>query len=647
MNRKEKAYSILLVLILITAAILRFWNYFHLPFMHDELSAMSRTVYDNFRDLIRYGVVENDTHPAGVQVFMYYWTHWFGDAEWIVKLPFVLAGLASVWIAYLVAKLWFNSTTAVLTAAYLASLQLFVLYSQIARPYASGLFLTLLMVLFWSRYILKGHKIADLLLFVLFAALSSYNHHFSLMFAALVGFSGLWFVKSEKRKAYILAGIAIFVLYIPHLPVFFAQLQKGGIGGWLGKPSPWFPFEFLDWLLHYSFWAAATLGFVFVFFLFSSERNPVSGQTKKIRQVMVIWFLTPIIIGYAYSVIVDPVLQYSLMIFSTPYLFMFLFSFIGKLNIQQVAAAVILILLVNILTLVFKREHYKILYKQPFEEVVKSAVELNMKYPGDVFMMDDYIPYFNEYYFRKYKKEIPYYTVRNKNLNIVQFDSVVNSIKQNRVITCALNKDYFQVMKKHFPYFINYDYGFTFEEYTFSRAPADTSKVIQPKVLALTDFKSKTGPLKVNRKHILTNTTGNRIVYHQLPDEKYGPSSKFQVSDFTDNIYRIVDISVRIKPLSDSCSALLVVQINRKGKKVYWKGVNFKSFGLNTGKWQDVFLTVNLQDALKNKMSVKDVEFKFFIWNPNREDFLISEISIEMRKGNPYRYALFFDFKDK
>ncbi len=645
-NKTNRILCSLLILVMVVAALLRFWDYKHLPFMWDELSAMSRTVYGNFHDLIKYGV-QVDAHPAGVQVFLYYWIQWFGEAEWIIKLPFVLAGLASVWLTYTVAKLWFNSTAGILTAAYVASLQLFVLYSQIARPYASGLFLTLVMVYFWSRYFLKGYKITDLVLFVLFAAMSSYNHHFSLLFAAIVGFSGLWFVKKEKRTAYLLAGIAIFVLYIPHLPIFFSQLQLGGIGGWLAKPSPWFLFQFMDWLMHFSFWTTGVLVLVFFFLFFASKRNPAAAGTKKIRLFMLIWFLLPVIIGFAYSVIIAPVLQYSLLIFTTPYLFMLLFSYIGRPKPQYVAIAVALILVVNTLTLVIKREHYKVLYKQPFEHIVKSALALNDKYPGDVLMVDDYIPYYNEYYFRKFHRKVPHVTLRNKGLSTLQFDSVMGSVKQHRVITCGLDIDYFQLVKKHFPYLTGYDRGFTFEQYTYSNKASDSLKAIKPVEVAFTDFKTVKGPCRFKASHVLTDTVGRFAYYHQWPDEKYGPSIKFPVSDFTGNIYKFFDVSVRIKPLTDSCSALLVVQVDKNGKRVSWKGVDFNSFGLVPGKWQDVYATVNLQDALKNKMNIKGVDFKAFIWNPGHGDFLISDIKIEMREGNPYRYALFYNFDDK
>ena len=61
--------------------------------MHDELSALSRLQYDNIYDVVKYGVMLGDTHPAGVQVFLYYWIKFGGTSEVWVKLPFILSGI--------------------------------------------------------------------------------------------------------------------------------------------------------------------------------------------------------------------------------------------------------------------------------------------------------------------------------------------------------------------------------------------------------------------------------------------------------------------------------------------------------------------------------------------------------------------------
>ena len=97
----------ILVLILVVAAGLRFFNYAEIPFTHDEFSALSRLHYTDFSTLISEGVMP-DGHPAGIQVFLYYWVRLFGPEEWIVKLPFTIFGLLSVWLVYKIASRWFN-----------------------------------------------------------------------------------------------------------------------------------------------------------------------------------------------------------------------------------------------------------------------------------------------------------------------------------------------------------------------------------------------------------------------------------------------------------------------------------------------------------------------------------------------------------
>ncbi|MEZ5195678.1 MAG: hypothetical protein R2764_04565 [Bacteroidales bacterium] len=62
---------LLLFLIVLAGVVLRFYNYANAPYSFDEFSALFRTRFDNFSDLIQYGVKTTDTHPAGVQLFMF------------------------------------------------------------------------------------------------------------------------------------------------------------------------------------------------------------------------------------------------------------------------------------------------------------------------------------------------------------------------------------------------------------------------------------------------------------------------------------------------------------------------------------------------------------------------------------------------
>jgi len=138
MIQKDRVTDTALILIIIlTGAVLRFWRLSEIPFTYDEFSAIFRTQFATFHELIEKGV-KIDTHPAGVQVFLFYLVKLFGISEAIVKTPFILFGLLSVWLVYLIGKDWFSPATGLVSASFVSFLQFPVMYSQIARPYASG-----------------------------------------------------------------------------------------------------------------------------------------------------------------------------------------------------------------------------------------------------------------------------------------------------------------------------------------------------------------------------------------------------------------------------------------------------------------------------------------------------------------------------
>ena len=74
------------------------------PLTHDELSAIIRVRFDNIAELIQEGVKTSDTHPAGVQFFLWLWCKLFGTSAVVVRLPFVLMGIGCIPLAYNIAR---------------------------------------------------------------------------------------------------------------------------------------------------------------------------------------------------------------------------------------------------------------------------------------------------------------------------------------------------------------------------------------------------------------------------------------------------------------------------------------------------------------------------------------------------------------
>lgn len=227
---------------------------YHLNFSYsnDELSALSRTLFSSFSDLISKGVLV-DFHPAGIQIFLYYWVKLFGMDMWVVRLPFAIAGTLAIWLSMLTFARWFGRQAGLFSGAVLTFMELSLLYSQIARPYGSGFLLSMLTIYFWTLFLQKDKPRYDYALgFALSAAACLYNHHFSGLFAFMAGITGFFILPRTHLKLYLAAGFVATLLYIPHLSITFAQMSIGGVGEWLGKPSRDWPLQHFSLLFNHS-----------------------------------------------------------------------------------------------------------------------------------------------------------------------------------------------------------------------------------------------------------------------------------------------------------------------------------------------------------------------------------------------------------
>lgn len=375
--------KIALLLIILIAAILRLWALWNLPFMHDEFSALFRTRFDSFSQLISEGVMRNDSHPAGVQVFLFYLVRIFGFNEFFIKLPFALSGIISVWLVFAIGKNWFNETVGLITASFAAVLQFFIFYSQLARPYAPGLFFVLLAVFVLSEKLMKTTKIDKkyLLLFSLSLSLAAYMQYFSMVLAGLIYLSGFFLVGKEKRWEYLLSGFLALLIYSPHFPVFWFQIKAGGIGGWLGAPEPNFLLDFFAYTTHFSsVFVVMAMGIAIVLL----ARKEFSRQKNIIRVHALLWFFLSFSIAYFYSLYRTPILQYSTLYFSFPFFMLALFSFSRPLKATQNLFLVLVILFAGTLTLVFNRNHYTLMYQQGYDQTALMMAEDKKEYNENV-----------------------------------------------------------------------------------------------------------------------------------------------------------------------------------------------------------------------------------------------------------------------
>mgnify|MGYP003319883490 CR=1 FL=1 len=377
----NKLDYILLGIIIAVAAVLRLWKLGQVPFMHDEFSALIRTDFDNLHDLVTKGIIA-DTHPAGVQFFLFLWAKIFGWSEFWIKLPFALMGIASIYLVFKVGKQWFNNKVGLLAAAFFAVSQFTVFYSQLARPYIAGMFFVLLFAVFWNKILfdVKKPSLGTCIGFAVAAALAALAHSFSTAQAGLMFLTGLFFLPKERRKAYWLSGVGALALYSPNFPIFYHQLiEEGGIGGWLAMPKSTFLIDFVQYTMNYSPLFIFATGIIIILPIILQRRQK---RSYPIRWAAAAWFIIAFGMAYIYSLLREPILQQSTMIFSYPFLVIIAFSLFknNTMTKLQTIAVVAVILFAGTSTLITTRGHYEFMYHQGFDQIAAKMQDDSKQY---------------------------------------------------------------------------------------------------------------------------------------------------------------------------------------------------------------------------------------------------------------------------
>ncbi len=642
--------NILLLIILLTATILRFWHYSEIPFTNDEFSALFRTHYDSFSELISKGILI-DGHPAGIQVFIYYWVKVFGYSEMSVKFPFIIFGILAILALYKIAKLWYNETVALICASFLASIQYSVMYSQIARPYISGLFFTLLMVYFLTKIVLQkeNKKYSNYIFFIISTSLCTYNHHFSLLFALIVGISGLFFIKRNQLLPYLLSGTLIFVLYIPHLPIFFYQLKVGGVEGWLGKPNNDYLIVYLKYIFQYSFYVYILVLCLIIWGLLQLKKN-TKFINKKYFILSLIWFLLPFLIGFFYSRYVNSVIQFSVLIFNFPFLLFVLFGHIKEQKVKINALIVGIILSTNVLVLVFQRKHFEIFYNSPQEQFIKEIKKNDFKNKKTIILIYDYNRKISLHYIKKYKikseiicfdkflneGEFLHFLEHNKS----KYDNIYFAgLSESNPLILPIITDFFRELSWQ----KNYNGG---TSYLFKKGKINQIKMID-KLNFESNNKSKNWTSISKQNYIDTLSFSGEKSYLIDSLSEWSITFKKKLSEFEKNKNDLIEISVKTYLQGNLKDAILVASLETKDSSFYWGGTPFEIFKIEnkTSKGNFKWITIHHTFKLKEEyLKNKDLRLKVFIWNKGKNNILIDDFEIKLRNGNPLLYGLFESF---
>jgi len=631
----------LLFLILAIGAWLRLCHLPDIPFTHDEFSALVRTRFPSFSELIEKGVMI-DGHPAGIQVFLFYWTKIAGTSEAAVKLPFILCGLVSVWLVYRIGSDWFSKTTGLVAAAFLAFMQYPVMYSQIARPYAPGLCFSLLMAFFWTRMVFQPQRRPwpNRIGYILAGALCLYNHHFTLLFAFMVGATGLFFCDRKNRIPYLLANLMIVLLYLPHLPVFIHQLKIGGVEGWLQKPRYDFLADYLQYLFHFSVYLYLLAALLIILAMgWYQEKPPIN---RKFLLISLIWFLFPYLVGFFYSRHINAVLQYSVLIFSFPYLLFLLFGYFKTEKPLHKIIIVALIAVVSIPSLIFERKHYERFYRHPYREIVVESLRvtdsLGLGKCAVVWGMPEET--IDHYLARCHRTGFPYVSVDSL-INRGDFLAFTERSGSDYIVYGSLVsspwENYRTILEKY-PYLVEHRSYCGGDFYLFSKKKA-FAKATEYFFEARNDFETGCPPwpnLKERKCRDSLPIDGKRS-YWNTDTNEYSPTFSMPLRDLIKTGTDVIDVTADIRVPPVFPGAWIVTSVTAREKTIFWRALPINEM-VPPGSQGKVFLSLPVSEL---ELRHHALMFNAYIWNPGKYPYVMDNFTIRARHGNPIIYGLY------
>jgi mannosyltransferase len=183
------------------------------------------------------GIGSADVHPLGYYTVLWLWMKVFNESLVAARSLSILAGVASVYLIYLIAlEATADSGTAYLSMIFAALAPFQVHYAQEIRMYAFLAFWLLLATYSYQRAVRDGTwKWWGL--FSVSAALAQYSHNLAAFYLIPLALLPVLQKNWRALREMILAGIGALLLYSPWLVQLPAQFTKVQNSYWVERPE--------------------------------------------------------------------------------------------------------------------------------------------------------------------------------------------------------------------------------------------------------------------------------------------------------------------------------------------------------------------------------------------------------------------------
>ncbi len=622
-------------------------------FSNDELSAIYRLQFNNFSDLIHWGI-KVDGHPALVQLFLYYYVPLCGKSELFIRLPFILASTLSLAFVFFSLKKLSGTFTANMVIIILALSGFSIQLGYFARPYAFAILFTSAAAYYWIRvFIDKDASKKYLVAFILFSVLAAYSHYFALLEIVMLGMATFVFSSRKLWLKMILTGVICLVAYLPNYPILSFQMAVGGIGGWLGKPKDYF---MIDLLLEY-FDRSPII--ITVFILFPMLIVIIKPSLPSIKKTALLLFLSviPFTILYFYSIKINSVLQFSACFFLMPFFLAAFFSLFETGEEQPVIAkwGYMVCTLVFLSSTFFFHNVFAPIHFAEFKKIAEYIEAHESDAVTTVVAVNN--PFYIDYYLKDKKPDL-YITDMGDDLSFLK--RYIDTCKTQGVIYAFANQrsnleipfliaSRFIVEKKK-QYYPNSELYHWEERNKYNSVEISEPFLQYSYYNKIKYFHPDSVVLNLNPEGGWLALDSSNSFYGFMLDSsfEFSPALEIELKNTSIQKNDIVMANAGLWP-GELCEIELVITVERNGKTVFWRSRKWpQQFGRppyiaidgsakSSAPYtipQDFFVIAETFN--QSEIDLKTDVLKVYVWNPNRCNCYVFPFRVRFYHGNPF-----------
>ncbi len=354
---------------------------------------------------------------------------------------------------------------------------------------------------------------------------------------------------------------------------------------------------------------------------------------SKYQTLCMLFFFAPALIAYFYSIYKNPVFQYSILLFSFPYLLFFVFSFLPKFEWKPLTLSLwALLLCTGIYSTVIAEKYYSTQHFGVFKDLVEKTIEHDEKIglQNITHTVNVITPYYINYYSKKLNQQsdfLQYSCSQPGELN--QLDSIVQQSNTPYFLHAWSNTndpaEVEQIIAKKYPVIIEHNNYFNSGITLYAIESLKLKgQLIQPLFELNHDFETLTWE---NDSFFRTQTIVREGKYagHFVKDQEYSPTFNSTLNDLHFKKGCIVQLSVWINTPQIPLDANIVLSIDDKDKNVLWRGANAKDFITQPNTWQRLYLAYKINEDFKGTETLK-----VYLWNSGKADFYFDDLQIKV-----------------